>query len=57
MTEQPNTPDLGEGTDVDAADLDLDAPHDAPATSDAEEFREDGETLGGTGGLNAGGTG
>jgi hypothetical protein len=55
MSEQ--TPEIGEATDIDAAELDLDAPVDPPATSDAEEFLEDGETLGGTGGLNAGGAG
>jgi hypothetical protein len=56
MTEQ--TPELGEGTDIDAAELDVKAPvEDPPATSDAEEYLEDGETLGGTGGLNAGGAG
>jgi hypothetical protein len=55
MSEQ--TPDLGKGTDIDAAELDVEAPVDAPPTSDAEEFVEDGETLGGTGGLDAGGAG
>ena len=51
------TPEIGDPTDIDAAELDLDAPVDPPATSDAEEYREDGETLGGTGGLDAGGAG
>jgi hypothetical protein len=55
MSEQ--TPEIGEPTDIDAAELDLDAPADLPATSDAEEYLDDGETLGGTGGLNAGGAG
>ncbi len=56
MSEQ--TPDLGAGTDIDAADLDVEAPvTDPPATSDAQEYIEDGETLGGTGGLDAGGAG
>lgn len=56
MTEQP--PDLGPGTDVDASELDVEAPvEDPPPTSDAERFVEDGEALGGTGGLNAGGAG
>ena len=55
MSENP--PELGKDTDIDAADLDVEAPVEPPATSDAEEFREDGETLGGTGGLNAGGSG
>lgn len=54
---QPDSPALGEGTDIDAAELDLDAPVDAPATSDAEQYVEDGETLGGTGGPDAGGAG
>lgn len=56
MSEQP--PDLGKGTDIDAAELDVEAPvADPPASSDAQEYVEDGETLGGTGGLNAGGAG
>jgi hypothetical protein len=56
MTEQ--TPELGEGTDIDAAELDVEAPvEDPPPTSDAEAFVEDGETLGGTGGLDSGGAG
>ena len=57
MTEQPTSPDLGEGTDIDAAQLDPDAEHDLPATSDETAYREEGETLGGTGGLDAGGAG
>ena len=56
MSEQ--TPELGEGTDIDAAKLDVEAPvEDPPASSNAEEYIEDGETLGGTGGLDAGGAG
>ena len=55
MTEQ--TPDLGKGTDIDAAELDVEAPVDPPATSDPEQLAEDGEDLGGTGGKNAGGAG
>ncbi len=55
MSEQ--TPDLGEGTDIDASELDVEAPVDPPATSDAEAFVEDGDGAGGTGGLNAGGAG
>jgi hypothetical protein len=57
MTELPDAPHLGQDTDIDAAELDLDALTDPPATSDATEYVEDGETLGGTGGLNAGGAG
>ena len=55
MSEQ--TPHIGQGTDIDAADLDLDEPVEPTATSDAEEYVEDGETLGGTGGIDAGGAG
>jgi hypothetical protein len=56
MSEQP--PDIGPGTDINAAQLDVETPvEDPPPTSDAEEYVEDGETLGGTGGLNAGGAG
>jgi hypothetical protein len=55
MSEQ--TPELGEPTDIDAADLDLAAPTGPSPTSDAEAYAEDGETLGGTGGLDAGGAG
>jgi hypothetical protein len=65
MTETPQTehsdtqpPELGEGTDIDAAELDVEAPVEEPtATSDAEAYTENGETLGGTGGLDAGGAG
>ena len=38
MSEQ--TPEIGEATDIDADKLDLQAPVDLPATSDAEEFLE-----------------
>ena len=57
MTEQRNG--LGEPTDISADDLDLQdqSDDDAPATSDAEEFRKDGDGMGGTGGLDAGGAG
>lgn len=52
------TPELGTGTDIDAAELDVDAAVDEPpATSDPQEYVEDGEGLGGTGGENAGGAG
>ncbi|MCU1672310.1 MAG: hypothetical protein JWN77_423 [Frankiales bacterium] len=55
MSEQ--TPDLGKGTDIDAAELDVEAPAEKTATSDAEAFVEDADGAGGTGGLNAGGAG
>ena len=52
------TPEFGEPTDIDAAELDVEAPVDEPLpTTNAEEYAEDGETLGGTGGLDAGGAG
>ena len=51
---------VGPGTDI-TADLDALAAEDqgdeTPATSNAEQFREDGETLGGTGGSDSGGAG
>jgi len=56
MSEQ--TPDIGAGTDIDAASLDVEAPvEELPATSDPEEYVDNDETLGGTGGENAGGAG
>ena len=54
MTE--GTPDLGKGTDIDAAELDVEKPVDTPATSDEDEFVGD-DSMGGTGGKNAGGAG
>ena len=51
-----STPNLAEGTDIDAAELDVEAPVDTPATSDEDEFVDDA-TLGGTAGENAGGAG
>ena len=45
-----------DGTDVSVAPDDLDT-GETPATSTAEEYREHDETLGGTGGLDAGGAG
>jgi hypothetical protein len=55
---QSDAPDVGEPTDVAADPNDLDtAADEKPATSSAEEFREDGTTLGGTGGMDAGGAG
>ena len=51
------TPPLAhEGTDVTVDPADLDGPHDTPATSDPAEMTED-DSLGGTGGGNAGGAG
>ena len=55
MTKQP--PDLGKATDIDTDDLDVEAPVDPPATSDPDAFVEDDDSLGGTGGGNAGGAG
>ena len=55
MTEQ--TPDLGQGTDIDAAELDVEAPVEPQATTDPAERTDDDGSLGGTGGANAGGAG
>ena len=52
-----NAPAIEEGTDITAESSPEPDPEDRPATSVAEEYREDGETLGGTGGLDAGGAG
>jgi hypothetical protein len=55
---QSDAPDTGEPTDITADPDDLDTTaEEKPATSTAEEFREDGTTLGGTGGMDAGGAG
>jgi hypothetical protein len=63
MTEQPSAeadhveaPPLEAGTDVQADPQDLES-GDATPTSTAEGYREDGDTQGGTGGLDAGGAG
>jgi hypothetical protein len=60
MNQQPDdddAPDLGEGTDIAAEQSPEPAPEDKAPTSDAERFREEGDTQGGTGGLDAGGAG
>ena len=57
MTQQPqDSPQVFDGTDivVDPAEIEGD---EETATSDAEALREEGETLGGTGGADAGGAG
>lgn len=57
--DRPSTvPTAGSGTDIDAAELDLEAGagDDVPATSDPEQLVDD-ETLGGTGAGGAGGAG
>lgn len=50
---------VGDGADVtvDPSDLERGATPPATATSDATGYVEDGETQGGTGGLDAGGAG
>ena len=53
--EQGRTP-IADGTDISVDPKDLDS-DDAPATSAAEEYREDTDALGGTGGADAGGAG
>lgn len=55
--EQGRAP-IADGTDISVDPKTLDDDDDeAPATSAAEEYREDETTLGGTGGLDAGGAG
>jgi hypothetical protein len=55
-TPEQGPPPLADGTDIRADPDDLETEQ-APPTSVAEEYREDAETLGGTGGLDAGGAG
>lgn len=55
MSEQ--SPEPAEATDVDAADLDVDRDVDPPPTSDRAVYLDEGDALGGTGGLDAGGAG
>jgi len=51
-------PSVRPGTDISADPEALEtATDEVPATSDAAEYDEDGEALGGTGGENAGGAG
>ena len=50
MSEQTNAPGgLGDGTDISAADLDVEANESVAETSDPEAYDDDG-TLGGLGG-------
>jgi hypothetical protein len=51
-----DAPPLAAGTDIDGADLDVEADVETPATSDPDEFTEDSD-LGGTHGPSAGGAG
>ena len=55
-TPQQGRAPIADGTDisVDPKDLDTD---EAPATSAAEQYRDDADALGGTGGKDAGGAG
>jgi hypothetical protein len=60
MSDQPTAPHNGTGTDIDAADLDVNtdvAPEDLPATSDGKEYVDGDDALGGTGGRDEGGAG
>ena len=57
--EQGRAP-IADGTDISVAPEEIESDpelQDAPATSDAEAFREDGDAMGGTGGTDAGGAG
>ncbi len=53
--EQGRAP-IADGTDIQIELEDVES-DEAPATSAAEEYREDGDALGGTGGKDAGGAG
>ena len=59
MTQPPDSPQVFDGTDIVVPPDEIETPEsdDQLATSDAEGFREDGDTQGGTGGLDAGGAG
>jgi hypothetical protein len=56
--QQDGGPEVADGTDIDAAELDVEdgADGDTPATSDPDAFVDD-STLGGTGGSSSGGAG
>jgi hypothetical protein len=57
--DEADAPAVGDGTDIDADDLDVTegaAGADTPATSDPDAFVDDA-TLGGTGGQSSGGAG
>lgn len=56
MTEPQDSPQVFDGTDIEVAPERI-AGDEETATSDAEAYREDGDTLGGTGGTDAGGAG
>ena len=51
-----DAPPLADGTDVSVSPEDVGDSEGLPS-SDAEAYREDGDTMGGTGGLDAGGAG
>ncbi len=53
--EQGRAP-IADGTDIQVELEDIES-DEAPATSAAEEYHEDGDALGGTGGKDAGGAG
>ena len=59
MTQPQDSPQVFDGIDIEVDPDDVETPdaEDQPATSDAERFREDGDTQGGTGGLDSGGAG
>ena len=56
MTQPPDSPQVFDGTDIQVSPEQIEG-DEQPATSDAEAYREDGDTQGGTGGLDAGGAG
>ena len=56
MTDAQDSPQVFDGTDIEVSPEEVEG-DEQPATSAAEAFREDGDTLGGTGGRDAGGAG
>lgn len=58
MTQPEQSPQVFDGVDVEVDPLALETEQDEQLpSSDAEGFREEGDTQGGTGGLDAGGAG
>ena len=58
MTQPEQSPQVFEGVDVEVDPTELETEEDEQLpSSDAEGFREEGDTQGGTGGLDAGGAG
>ncbi|MCW2606418.1 MAG: hypothetical protein JWO60_1111 [Frankiales bacterium] len=57
MTDSPTHPGLGEGTDISAADLDVEAPASTPASNDADQMEDAGLGTGDGADVQPGGAG